>query len=48
MFGQALGYFEDVAFISGTGAGQPLGILNAPALVTVSKETGQAADTIVK
>jgi len=34
------------AFISGTGAGQPLGVLNAPCLVTIAKETGQAADTI--
>lgn len=34
------------AIIRGTGAGQPLGILNSPALVTVAKETSQAADTI--
>ena len=47
LFGQALSYFEDVAFINGTGAGQPLGILNSDALVTVSKETGQAASTIL-
>jgi len=33
--------------IRGTGAGQPLGILNAPCLVTVTKETGQSAGTIV-
>ena len=47
MFGEALAYFEDTAFINGTGAGQPLGILNAPALISVSKETGQAATTLV-
>ena len=47
MFGTALAYFEDVAFIDGTGAGQPLGILNAPALVSQAKETGQGAATIV-
>jgi HK97 family phage major capsid protein len=35
------------ALINGTGAGQPLGILNAPSLVSVAKETGQAAATIV-
>lgn len=35
------------AIINGTGAGQPLGILKAPSLVTVDKESGQAADTIV-
>ncbi len=35
------------ALINGTGAGQPLGILNAPCLVSVAKESGQAASTIV-
>jgi HK97 family phage major capsid protein len=35
------------ALISGSGAGQPLGILNAPALVTVAKEGSQVADTVV-
>ena len=46
---EAVRYFEDDAFIQGTGAGQPLGILNAAnqALVSVTKETGQAAATIV-
>jgi len=34
--------------ITGTGtAGQYLGVLNSPALVTVAKETGQGADTIL-
>lgn len=47
MFGESLAYFEDDAFINGTGAGQPLGILNAPALISQAKETGQAASTIV-
>ena len=48
-FPQALAWFADVAFLSGSGVGQPLGILtdgNA-ARVTVDKESGQAADTIV-
>ncbi len=35
------------AIISGDGAGKPLGILKSPALVTVAKESGQAADTLV-
>ena len=48
MFGEALAYFEDVAFISGTGAGQPQGILNSGCLISVAKETGQGATTIVK
>lgn len=36
----------DYAFLSGTGAGQPLGILNAAATIAVAKESGQAAATI--
>lgn len=41
------------ALFNGTGVGQPLGVLNAPSLVSVSKETGQlgatlAAENIVK
>lgn len=44
---KALGWHLDLAFLSGTGAGQPLGILNAPATVEVAKEAGQTADTIV-
>lgn len=35
------------AIFRGTGAGQPDGILNSNSLVTVAKETGQAAATIV-
>lgn len=35
------------AIINGDGAGKPLGILNAPCLVTVTAETGQGATTIV-
>jgi HK97 family phage major capsid protein len=45
LFGEALAYFEDVSFISGVGGGQPLGIINADALISVAKETGQAATT---
>lgn len=36
------------SIINGDGAGKPLGILNAGCLVSVAKETGQAADTVVK
>ncbi len=35
------------SIINGTGAGQPLGILQAPCLITVDKEFGQAAATVV-
>jgi HK97 family phage major capsid protein len=44
---EALLWFEDCAFIDGNGVGQPLGFLNAPAAVSVAKESGQAAGTIV-
>ena len=37
----------DDEIIRGTGAGQCVGILNAPCTVTVAKEGGQIADTIV-
>ncbi len=47
VFPEALAYFEDVAFIEGTGAGQPTGLLNAPATITVAKEGGQVATSIV-
>ena len=43
---RALGWFLDDAFLNGTGAGQPLGVLNDPALIAVPKQGGQAADTI--
>ena len=35
------------AIIGGTGAGMPLGFLNSDFKITVAKESGQAADTIV-
>ena len=46
-FASEFGFRTDDAIVNGTGAGQPLGILNAGSLVSVSKETGQADDTIV-
>src|SRR5207237_1065053 len=33
------------ALINGTGVGQPLGIANAPSLISVAKESGQLAST---
>lgn len=37
----------NLKIVQGTGAGEPWGILNHPSLVSVAKETSQAADTIV-
>ncbi|MEV0618549.1 phage major capsid protein [Nonomuraea sp. NPDC050404] len=46
---KAISFFEDKAFLTGNGAGKPLGVLNTgnSALVAVAKESGQAADTIL-
>jgi HK97 family phage major capsid protein len=47
IFPEALGFYEDIAFISGTGVGEPLGFLNGSAVVSVAAEAGQATQTIV-
>jgi len=46
-FRDALTFEMNDALIRGSGAGKPQGILNSAALVTVSKETGQGANTIL-
>lgn len=46
-FPSEFAFLVDDAIVRGTGAGQPLGILNAGCLVTQAKETGQKADSIV-
>ncbi len=43
---KSLSWHLDVAFLTGTGAGQPLGVLNDPALIVADKEIGQAAASI--
>jgi HK97 family phage major capsid protein len=47
MFGDELIFAVEDAITEGTGAGQPLGYIVAPCLVSVAKETGQAAGSIV-
>lgn len=47
LFSQEIRFKLGDSLINGTGAGMPLGILNSAATVSVSKETGQAAATIV-
>ena len=42
-----LAWSEDVAFMTETGAGTPQGFINSPASVQVTKESGQAASTIL-
>lgn len=46
-FSEEFAYKLDDGAINGTGSGQPLGVLNSGALVTVAKETGQAATSVV-
>ena len=49
VFPQALAWWEDLAFMKGTGVGEPLGVLHSDnsAKISVAKESGQAASTIV-
>src|SRR5690606_22151332 len=44
---EAATYLLDEALLVGAGAAMPQGVLSSPALVTVAKETGQAAASIV-
>ena len=46
-FAEEFGFKMDDAIINGLGAGQPLGYMLSDALVTIGKESGQAAKTIV-
>ena len=46
-FSQATGFYEDAGYLRGSGVGEPLGLINCPAAVTVAKESGQTAATIV-
>jgi len=48
-FGQAIAFVQDYDFLRGNGVNQALGVFHAsnPSLISVAKETGQAADTIV-
>ncbi len=46
-FAEEFGFLIDDSIINGNGVGMPQGILNSNTLVSVSKETGQAATTIV-
>ncbi len=46
-FGEATGFKEDLCFLGGPGASQPLGIRNAPCKIQVAFEDGQDASTFV-
>lgn len=40
LFGQAIAWHEDYAFLRGNGVGKPLGVLNAPAAIAVTRASG--------
>lgn len=46
LFALAASFEIERNIIRGTGAGLPLGVLNSPALITIDKDTGQAAATV--
>lgn len=46
-FPKAISWFEDVAFLTGTGVGEPKGFINSPVSVQVAAEVGQPTQTIV-
>lgn len=45
--GEKMSFKVSDAILNGIGTGQPLGLLSAPCLVTVAKETSQAASTVL-
>jgi HK97 family phage major capsid protein len=47
-FSEEVMFMTEDAIVEGSGAGMPLGYMNSKALITVPKETGQKAATIVK
>lgn len=47
-FVREMAFAVDDAILNGDGSGKPLGILKSAALVSVAKESGQAAATVVK
>lgn len=44
---QEISWMTENAILWGTGVGMPLGVMNSGALISVTKESGQLADTIV-
>ena len=47
-FSEEILFMTEDSIVEGSGAGMPLGYLNSPALITIPKQPGQAAATIVK
>ena len=47
IIGKGSSFYTDAALIGGSGAGQPLGLLNSACKIEVAREVGQSANTIV-
>jgi len=47
LFGRAIAWYEEYAFLQGNGVGKPLGVLNANALVKVTRAGGANSSTLV-
>lgn len=45
-FSEEIMFMTEDAIVEGDGVGKPMGILNAPSLVTVAKDSGQASQTL--
>ena len=45
-FARESAFILEDALINGSGSGQPLGVMNSGALITISKESGQSAQTV--
>ena len=45
-FSEEIMFMTEDAIFEGDGVGKPLGVLNAPCLVTVPKDSGQATQTL--
>lgn len=46
IFPEAMAWFEDIAFFIGGGVGEPLGFLNAPAMISVTRSTTVAGNNV--
>jgi HK97 family phage major capsid protein len=46
IFPEAISWFEDVAFFVGGGVGEPLGFLNAPAAISITRSTTVAGNNV--
>jgi len=46
-FPKAISWFEDIAYLTGTGAGEPQGFITSPVAIQQAIESGQTTQTIV-